>query len=271
VSLERLRLSHNLQPDGRQSASGTFPGRSPEPIPETLTELERLVPRLGADLGIAHDSDADRISVIDEKGSYVTNDRILAFFAKILLQRHGAGRIVTSVDTSLRIDEVTQRYRVRVERTKLGKTHETLVTGEKPILCCEPWKIIDAHWGLWGDGIHAACEFAGQLSQARGPLSELLKDIPDYPQRRIAFPCPDIAKDRAMEAIKLQFAAEKNVKDVWAYDGLRLNYTDGSFVLLRPSGTEPRIRLYCEARSQKRLEELVDKFTSLVKIATKTQ
>jgi len=250
---------------------GTFPGRPPEPTPEMLTELERLVPALGADLGIAHDSDADRISVIDEKGSYVTNDRILAFFAKILLLRHGAGRIVTSVDTSPRIDEVAQRYSGRVERTKLGKTHEALVTGEKPILCCEPWKIIDVHWGPWGDGIHAACELVSQLSQAQGPLSELLKDIADYPQRRIAFPCSDIVKGRAMEIVQVQFATEKKVKDVWTYDGLRLNYMDGSFVLLRPSGTEPRIRLYCEARSQRKLEELVDKYTSLVRTATKTQ
>ncbi len=249
---------------------GAFPGRSPEPTSETLTELETFVPKLGADLGIAHDSDADRISVIDEKGNYVTNDRVLAFFAKILLQRHGAGRIVTSVDTSPRIDEVAQRYRGRVEKTKLGKTHEALVSGENPVLCCEPGKIIDVHWGLWGDGIHAACELVGQLSQSRGPLSELLKDIPDYPQRRIAFPCPDVVKGRVMEKTRAQFAAEKKVKDAWTYDGLRLNYMDGSFVLLRPSGTEPRIRLYCEARSQKRLEELIDKFTSLVETAIRT-
>lgn len=253
------------------NVDGTFPGRSPEPTSETLIELERLVPELGADLGIAHDSDADRLAVIDEKGRYVTNDRLLAFFVKILLQRHGSGRIVTSVDTSPRIDEVAQRHGGRVERTRLGKTHEALVTGEKPILCCEPWKIIDVLWGPWGDGIHAACELVRKLSEARAPLSKVLCDIPDYPQRRIAFPCPDKIKDRAMEIIKAKLATERNVKDVWTYDGLRLNYTDGSFVLLRPSGTEPRIRLYCEARSQKKLKELVDKCTRLVKTAIRAQ
>jgi phosphomannomutase len=249
---------------------GSFPGRSPEPTAENLTELQKLVSQLGADLAIAHDSDADRLSVLDERGYYVTNDRLLAFFAKILLKHHGRGRIVTSVDTSPRIDEVAQRYGGQVERTRLGKTHEALVREEKPVLCCEPWKIIDTHWGQWGDGIYAACRLVSELSEAMGPLSKLLKDIPDYPQRRIAFPCPDQIKDIAMETIKTKLASERNVKDIWTYDGLRINYLDGSFLLLRPSGTEPRIRAYCEARSERRLQELVEKCTSLVRTATRT-
>ena len=251
---------------------GTFPGRSPEPTPETLIELQRLVSELKADLGIAHDSDADRVSIIDEKGRYVTNDRLLAFFAKILLQRHGPGKIVTSVDTSPRIDEVAQRYGGHVERTRLGRTHEAIVANrEDLVLCCEPWKIIDVHWGFWGDGIYAACVLASQLSEAQLTLSKLLEDIPDYPQKRIAIPCPDQAKGPAMNIVKARLAEEKNVKEVWQYDGVRVNYMDGSYVLLRPSGTEPRMRIYCEARSQTRLDELVDRCTSLVKAATKTQ
>jgi len=248
---------------------GTFPGRSPEPTAENLTELQRLVSKLGADLAIAHDSDADRLSVLDERGYYVTNDRLLAFFAKILLKHHGRGRIVTSVDTSTRIDEVAQRYGGQVERTRLGKTHEALVREEEPVLCCEPWKIIDNHWGQWGDGIYAACRLVSELSEAPGPLSKLLEDIPDYPQRRIAFPCPDQIKDIAMETIKTKLASERSIKDIWTYDGLRINYLDGSFLLLRPSGTEPRIRAYCEARSERRLRELVERCTSLVRTATK--
>lgn len=251
---------------------GVFSGRSPEPTPETLTELRKLVLELGADLGVAHDSDADRLSIIDEKGLYLTNDRLLAYFAKNLLQHHGPGRIVTSVDTSPRIDEVAQRYGGRVERTRLGKTHEALVSGgERPILCCEPWKIIDINWGFWGDGIYAACIIVSQLSETRGSLSELLEDIPDYPERRLTFSCPDQIKGTAMEVIEKKLEREENVKDVWRYDGLRVNYLDDSYALLRPSGTEPKIRLCCEGRSQKRLEELVTKYTTLVKAATETE
>jgi len=251
---------------------GTFPSRPPEPTPKTLSDTSRLVPELGADLAVAHDSDADRLSVLDEKGRYVTNDRLLAFFAKILLQQYGPGKIMTSVDTSPRIDEVAERYGGRVERTRLGKTHEALASGgEKPILCCEPWKIIDVHWGCWGDGIYAACKLVRQLSEERGPLSKLLEDIPDYPQRRLAFPCPDHIKHKAIETIKAKVTTEKHVKDVWTYDGIRVNYMDGSYALLRPSGTEPKIRVYCEAKSNNNLKKLVDKCTALVEIATGTE
>jgi len=248
---------------------GTFPGRPPEPTPETLKDTSRLVSELRADLGVAHDSDADRLSVLDERGRYVTNDRLLALFVKILLQRYGPGRIVTSVDTSPRIDEVAERYGGRVERTRLGKTHEALVSGgDRPLLCCEPWKIIDVHWGHWGDGIYAACKLVSKLAEDKGKLSNLLKDIPDYPQKRLAFPCPDRIKHSAMEHIKAKLMKEKHVKDVWTYDGVRVNYEDGSYALLRPSGTEPKIRVYCEAKSERSLRKLVGKCASLVKKAT---
>jgi len=251
--------------------NGTFPSRPPEPTPETLSDTSRLVLELRADLGVAHDSDADRLSVLDENGRYVTNDRLLAFFAKILLQRYGPGKIVTSVDTSPRIDEVAKRHSGRVERTRLGKTHEALVSGgDIPLLCCEPWKIVDVHWGYWGDGIYAACRLVSQLSEERCTLSSLLEDISDYPQRRLALPCPDHVKQKAMEYIKTRLTTEKQVRDVWTYDGIRVNYEDGSYVLLRPSGTEPKIRVYCEARSENSLKKLVDKCTALTEKATKT-
>jgi len=251
---------------------GAFPSRPPEPTPETLGDSSRLISEMEADLGIAHDSDADRLSVLDEEGRYVTNDRLLALFAKILLKQHGPGRIVTSVDTSPRIDEVAARYGGRVERTRLGKTHEALTTDqEKPILCCEPWKIIDVHWGYWGDAVYAACKLVAQLSDSEQSLSRLLEDIPDYPQSRLAFPCPHQVKDKAMHTIKAKLTAEKDATDVWTYDGIRVNYEDGSYALLRPSGTEPKIRVYCEAKSKKELKKLVEKCTALVQIAVRTE
>ena len=254
------------------NVDGTFPSRPPEPTPETLKDTSRLVSELRADLGVAHDSDADRLSVLDEEGGYVTDDRLLAFFAKILLQKYGPGRIVTSVDTSPRIDEVAERYGGRVERTELGKTHEALASDrDRPLLCCEPWKITDVHWGYWGDGIYAACRLVSELSDEKRTLTNLLEDIPDYPQRKFAFPCPDHVKGRIMEAIKAKLTTEKKVKDVWTYDGIRVNYEDGSYALLRPSGTEPKIRVYCEAKSDGDLKRLVEKCAALVEMATKVR
>jgi len=248
------------------SIDGTFPGRLPEPSPENLRNTCRLVREIGAGIGIAHDGDADRLTVIDERGRYITNDSVLALFAKLLLERHGGGHIVTSIDTSFRIDQVVEKAGGTLERTRLGKTH--VILKEKPnakiVLCCEPWKIIDTHWGYWGDAIYATAELV-KLLDAKGSTSELFKEIPNYPQQRIYHPCPDSLKQPTIALIRQELSEEKGVASIWTYDGIRVNYEDNSWVLIRPSGTEPKIRIYCEGATTKRLSQLTKRSTSLVK------
>jgi len=249
------------------SIDGTFSGRLPEPSPENLTNTCRLVREIGADVGIAHDGDADRLAVIDEKGRYVTNDSVLALFAELLLERHGGGHIVTSIDTSFRIDQVVEKVGGTLERTRLGKTH--MILKEKPnskiVLCCEPWKIIDTHWGYWGDAIYATAQLVKFLDQSKCSTVELFKEIPNYPQKRIYHQCPDSLKQPTMVLIRQKLSEEKGVASIWTYDGIRVNYEDNSWVLIRPSGTEPKIRIYCEGITTKRLSQLTKRSTSLVK------
>jgi len=249
------------------SIDGTFPGRLPEPSPENLRDTCRLVREIRADIGIAHDGDADRLTVIDGRGRYITNDSVLALFAKLLLERHGGGQIVASIDTSFRIDQVVEKVGGTLERTRLGKTH--VILKEKPnakiILCCEPWKIIDTHWGYWGDPIYATAQLVKLLDKSKGSTAELFKDIPDYPQERIYQPCPDSLKQPTMDLIQEELSEEKGVASMWTYDGVRVNYEDNSWVLIRPSGTEPKIRIYCEGATTKRLSQLTKRSTSLVK------
>jgi phosphomannomutase len=259
-------ISLNAHPDGR------FPGRPAEPNPDNLAKTCELVRTVKADVGIAHDGDGDRLAVIDEKGRYINNDTLLAFFARLLLRQHGPGRIVTTVDTSSRIDEVVASAGGRVERTRLGKTHVEL-TGETRAdirLCCEPWKIIDPAWGFWGDAIYSACKVAQAFDRSRGPASILFHGIPNYPQERFHFQCPDKSKDAAMKKIAHSLEEWKGIRDVNTLDGVRVNFDDNSWVLIRKSGTEPKIRVYCEGRSTKRLRQLVSKSTGLVRNAIKT-
>jgi len=251
------------------SIDGTFPGRLPEPSPENLGDTCRLVRETGADIGIAHDADADRLTVIDEKGRYVTNDSVLALFAKLLLERHGGGHVVTSIDTSFRIDQVVKEACGTLERTRLGKTHVVLKEklNAKIILCCEPWKIIDTHWGYWGDAIYATVQLIKLLDESKCSISELFKGIPNYPQERLYYPCPDNLKQPTMALIERELSQEKEVASIWTYDGIRINHEDSSWVLIRPSGTEPKIRLYCEGVTTNRLNQLSRQSISLVKMA----
>jgi phosphoglucosamine mutase len=258
-------ISLNAHPDGR------FPGRPAEPSPENLITACNLVRGLKADLGIAHDGDGDRLAVIDEKGRYVNNDTVLAFFARLLLAENGPGRIITSVDTSSRIYVVARSSGGKVERTRLGKTHALLdEENRKSIrLCCEPWKIIDPTWGFWGDAIYAASRLVQCLDQTKGPVSSLFRGIPENPQKRFFFRCPDESKDVVMAKVTQELTTQKDVSEVWTFDGVRVNFRDESWILVRKSGTEGKIRVYCEGRSPKRLKQLVSKSSTLVTSAIK--
>jgi phosphoglucosamine mutase len=245
---------------------GYFPGRPPEPTPENLEETSRFVEAVNADIGIAHDGDADRLAVIDSQGRYIANDTILALFARLLLREYGPGRIVTSVDTSNRIDEVSKPLGGIVIRTKLGKTH-LHVQGKDTTdirLCCEPWKIIDPRWGPWQDSIHAAVQLVQALDECQGELSKLLVEIPDYPQERFGVKCPPGLKEKVVANVGEALAYEGNLEELWDYDGFRANYRDGSWLLIRASGTEDKIRIYCEARDKTRLKQLVEHGSRLV-------
>jgi phosphoglucosamine mutase len=259
-------ISLNAQPDGR------FPGRPAEPNPVNLSATCSFVRDAKADLGIAHDGDGDRLAVIDEKGRYINNDTVLAFFARLLLQENGPGRVVTTVDTSSRIDKVVVPSGGTVERTRLGKTHVQLLeeNRENVRLCCEPWKIIDPAWGFWGDAVYAACRVAEALAQSKGAASSLFRGIPEYPQERLFFQCPDELKDTVMTQVSRVLTNEKGIREVATLDGVRVNFNDDSWILIRKSGTEGKIRIYCEGRSPKRLKQLVRKSSVLVKKAIKT-
>jgi phosphomannomutase len=223
-------------------------------------------------LGIAHDGDGDRLAVIDEKGRYVNNDTVLAFFARLMLAEKGHGRIITSVDTSSRIYIVARSSGGTVERTRLGKTHALLDEENRTSikLCCEPWKIIDPAWGFWGDAIYAACRLVQALDQTKGSASSLFRGIPENPQKRFFFRCPDELKDIIMAKVSQSLTTQRDVSEVWTFDGVRVNFSDESWILVRKSGTEGKIRIYCEGRSPKRLRQLVSRSSSLVRSAIRS-
>ena len=264
VLLRRLGcevIAINDHPDG------FFPGRPLEPSPENLHVLSQIVRETHADVGIAHDGDGDRLAIIDEKGKFVVTDRVIALFAARALEELKGGCVITSVDTSFYIDWIVEKLGGTVERTRLGKIHVSLREKRQAVLAAEPWKIIDPRWGLWGDGIYSAACIVEMLDESGKNVTQLFADIPNYPQCRTSFACPDEKKAKARKLIETEIGKEKDVASVWTFDGIRVNYLDGSWLLLRPSGTEPKVRLYAEGRTKQRLRELVRRGTSIIKQA----
>ncbi|HJX22792.1 MAG TPA: phosphoglucosamine mutase [Candidatus Bathyarchaeia archaeon] len=245
------------------NVDGTFPGRPSEPSPQNLSHIMEVVKSSSADIGLAYDSDADRVAVIDEKGSFVANDRIIALIAKQKLEEDGPGTIVTSLDTSNCIDDVIIPLKGKIMRVRLGKTH-THLDDSNVILAAEPWKIIDPSWGMWADGIFTSIRIVEMLNDNGASVSDLLKYVPSYPQTHLNFPCPELFKRKAIGMIMTRLSHERDVRDMWKIDGVRVNYNDGSWMLFRVSGTEPKIRLYCEAKEIYKMNELVKKGKHLI-------
>lgn len=247
--------------------SGLFPGRIPEPRPDVLEGLGKYIKISNLDVGFAHDGDADRLAVLSSNGEFIYNDRLIAYYAMLKLQEKGGGIIVVSIDTSFVIDEVVERYGGKVVRTKLGKTHEKLVEfSSNAIMAAEPWKLIDPDWGYWVDGIYQAALLTKKMLEEGAKIENLLKDIPKYPQIRVSYHIPDNIKHEVVREVHEKMRELfRNYESEFTIDGLRLNMPDKSWVLVRASGTEPKIRIYAEAHSEKRLKEIFEKTFKLLK------
>jgi phosphoglucosamine mutase len=244
---------------------GHFPGRKPEPVKKNIDYLPKLVRELKMDLAIAQDGDADRIAVIDEKGNYIEEDTLIALFAKLYAEEYGGGNVVVSINTSFRIDKVVGEVDGKVYRVPLGQLHDG-IKKYNAIFAAEPWKFIHPKFGLWIDSFVTIGLLIKLIDQEGKPLSEIVKDIPQYPMIHKNVRCPDELKPKVMEIVKreLEEKLKNETAEVMTISGIRLNLKDGSWVLVRPSGTEPKIRVVIEGQNEKRMKELFELAYNLV-------
>ncbi len=252
------------------NVDGAFPARESKPTPESLAEFRRLLSAAGDgenaggggdsaagepfDLGLAHDGDADRTVVLAGNGEVVHEDTVLAVLAEHYVRRSAAGDpvVVTTPNASARIDERVAAAGGRVERVRLGALHEGIAaareTGEdgtRVVFAGEPWKHVHTGWGGWIDGVATAVVVATLVAGAGG-LAPLRRPVSERPYRKVSVDCPDERKERAMALVaeRLPEAVDGGVDTEY---GVRVDRPDGSWVLVRPSGTEPYLRTYAES------------------------
>ena len=242
----------NSQPDG------FFPGRNPEPNADNLQTLMKTVVAIGADLGIAHDGDADRMITVDEKGNISPFDSLLA-----LISKEFDGDIVTTVDAGLCMDESVNG---EVLRTPVGDVNVAEVIIEKDAsFGGEPsgtW--LHPDFCMCPDGILSGLRMAEIVSRD-GKLSDLLAQIPQYPNIREKITCSKEAKVKVMENMEeLLTGAFDDIRDINSIDGVRLTFEDDSWVLVRPSGTEDYVRITLESRNQKRAESIKETCVKII-------
>lgn len=242
----------NAQPDG------TFPGRNSEPTEDNIHDLMKAVKVMGADLGIAYDGDADRAIFVDERGSYIYGDKSLAIVAGYLVKQHGGGTIVTPVSTSRCVEEYVEKKGGSVVYTRVGA----------PVVARKMIEIDALFGGEENGGLifsrHQYCRDAGMASVAMlevmaaegRTLSELVEEVPSYTLIKTKVRCE---KKDIIERLK-----KKVPEGHCDYtDGIKV-YADEGWVLMRPSGTEPILRIYAEATSEKKAQQLISEYRKLV-------
>jgi phosphomannomutase len=241
---------------------GHFPGRPPEPSPRNLGDAMRMASESDFAVTMCHDGDGDRLAVIDEEGEFIDQNRVIAVFARDEVERKGGGIVLTSIDTSSVIDELVNSAGGSVVRMPLGSLQEFLASerGNDVILASEPWKPIFTELGWWMDGIAGAGRFAQLVDElGEGSCMKLMRTIPKYPILRDFVPCPDKIKQAFLPRVKELLVPEiSGVEQVLEVDGIRIENKDGSYVLVRVSGTEPKARLYIGAKTQQTLDKLAE-------------
>ncbi|QLC33245.1 phosphoglucosamine mutase [Halarchaeum sp. CBA1220] len=257
-------VTTNAQPDGH------FPGREPEPVEGNLADLGRLVRASDADVGIAHDGDADRAIFYDETGSFVPGGASFAALADAELSEGDVA--VSAVNVSQRLVDVCESRGAELELTPIGSTrimtrirqlqaegHSVPVAGEGN------GGVIFPAYRITRDGAYTGARFLELLADADAPASEVLAPYDGYANVRVNVDYGSDAEREALLAAAEEYAAAADA-DVTTIDGYRLDYGD-AWALARPSGTEPVVRVYAEAHGEARARELADAFADALRVA----
>ncbi len=251
-----------------------FPGmHRPEPIADNLQDLLRIIPEIGADAGVANDGDADRVGFVSEKGVFVNQLEVYALLAFYLLECRGQrGPLVRTISTTAMANKLAQRYGVAVHETGVGFKYvapkmievDAIMGGE------ESGGFAFAGHLPERDGILAGLYLLDLMTRMNKKPSELLEHLfglvgPHYYDRidRQMRPEDKPAVMTRVQAARPEQVAGLAVQEIDTRDGFRYVLEGGDWLLIRFSGTEPVIRVYCETTRQELVQEILQAGLSL--------
>jgi phosphomannomutase len=237
---------------------GLFP-HNPEPTFEHMEDLIQAVRRGGVDIGFAQDADADRLAIIDEKGNYLGEEYTLALAARRVLATN-PGPVAANLSTSRMLDDVAAERGVKVIRTKVGEAN--VANAMKDNSCVVGGEgnggVIDPRTCFTRDSLSGMALVLELLAREERPVSVVAASIPSYAMRKMKFPC---ARGKVAKVLA---AARKRVPGarINEMDGVRLDWPD-RWVHVRPSNTEPAVRVIAEAPTAADAEALCQKYLAL--------
>ncbi|MCX8181620.1 MAG: hypothetical protein N3D12_00715 [Candidatus Methanomethyliaceae archaeon] len=241
----------NLAPDGK------FPGRGPEPNPESLNSLAEMIRKNSLDIGFAYDGDGDRLAILDENGVFISQDIALGQMARFFIKQYG-GSVVVNVDSSSIVDLLIKSEGGTVHRSKVGDPYileemlkrGAIFGGET----CGAW--ITPHLPC-PDGVLSSILILNLLEYLDIRPSQLSSGLPNFFLERTKVRCPNELKQLVMRQLKESLPEIYPETELSEIDGLRLSWHDFEWALIRPSGTEPFIRITAESKEQVKAKELI--------------
>lgn len=240
-------------------ADGRFP-RPPEPIAENLMALQTLVKQTGAQIGFATDPDVDRLALVSDDGRAIGEDYTLALATRVVL-RHRKGAVVTNLSTSRIVDDMAAEHGVSVVRAPVGEVNVALkMRAVGAVIGGEGnGGVILPELHLGRDAPLGVALLLQLLHEDAEPLSRIVERFPRYAIIKDKLDRPAKPLGAVYDALRAAFAdAEADTQD-----GLRLSWAD-RWVHIRPSGTEPIVRVIAEGRTEASARELVEKGRELL-------
>jgi phosphomannomutase len=241
----------------------------PEPIAKYLGALASAVSSGMGNFGVVTDGDADRIGAMDERGTFVDPHKIFALSLQYLVEKRGwNGAVVRTVSTTRMIDRLAKRYGLKLYETPVGFNHiadymmseDVLIGGEESGGISFKGHIPEGDGPIMGLLLVEMIASSGKT--LNGMVNELLNDVgPAYYERTDLRLSRPVAKAEMTEFLTKQAPARigpEKVAEISQRDGIKYIMTDDSWLLIRPSGTEPVLRVYAEGRSQEMVKALLD-------------
>jgi len=245
---------------------GGFPGRGPEPTPSTLGELSQAVRSVGADLGVAYDGDGDRSIFCDESGRILWGDQSGCFIADYLMERNPDSTVVTTVSSTQAIESVAKKRGGKVFRTKVGSVDVSrAMLDRRALLGFEEngGFLYSPHIAVRDGGMTTALMLECLAARGMAFSKALAFAVPKFYQAKTKVEIDRRKTTQVMKTVERQAKGE-----IERTDGLKIWADAKSWALIRPSGTEPIIRIFAESESQAQADALLNRFVRVVKAAS---
>lgn len=239
---------------------GDFPGRGSEPTPDNLEDLSSVVREGGADIGIAFDGDGDRSLLCDADGCVLTGDRSALLLAKNILEQNRGSQIVTCLNSGLAIDGLATGYGAEVIRTRVGSVEVSRKMTE-----CGALLGFEENGGfMYGphnqvrDGLMTLALALQAMSSSGQSISEMAQMLPASYTAKTKVQC----STTQAQIVVSELASTH--PDADTTDGVRIKLGECRWVMVRPSGTEPIVRIYAEAASDEDLNAILSEYVSII-------